>query len=216
MLMRRFFLPPLIAVILAGATPAGPQPFVVGEVMVKFVPGSQGDAGVVKVLRDSPGDLKPLESAIAVLQGRLRLPFTPVRLSGGNWVLLRLDAEQLAEQVVNRIRQWESISSIQPLPAKAAQAVAFRGLVIEFAPTSPEFRVVAKSNPGEPALVQLVNQLAFTAECPLKLVAVQEHRFLLVEIDLAALTMQAVEKLKTVEDIENAQPNFMVGLRPPP
>jgi hypothetical protein len=37
----------------------------------------------------------------------------------------------------------------------------------------------------------------------------------LVEIDLAALTMQAVEKLKNVDDVENAQPNFMVGLRPP-
>jgi hypothetical protein len=38
----------------------------------------------------------------------------------------------------------------------------------------------------------------------------------LLEIDLPVLTLLAVERLKALRDIENAQPNYLVGLRPPP
>jgi len=214
-LMKRLFLHPLLSMILLGATTASPQSFVAGEVMLRFTPGSEGSAAVEKVLQDSPPDLRSLEPAMAALQAGTRLPLKPDRLAGGNWVLLKIDSNGLAEQAADRIRMHRKVASIRLVPAQPPQAGAPRSLLIEFTPSSPESQVLAKPERKEDALLQLVSELASTAGYPLK-GSVQEKRLLLVEMDLPALTLLAVERLKTLGDVENAQPNYLVGLRPPP
>jgi len=214
-LMKRLFLHPLLAMILFGATTASPQSFVAGEVMIRFRPGSEGSSAVEKVLQDSPPDLRSLEPVVAALQSGARLPMKPGRLTGGNWVLLRIDSSRLAEQAADGIRMHRNVASIRPVPAQPVQAGAPPDLLIEFKPSSHEFQILANPESKTDALLQLVSELASAAGYPLK-GSVEKNRLLLVEINLTALTLLAVERLKTLRDIENAQPNYFVGLRPPP
>lgn len=212
--MKRF-LHPLIAMILLGATTASPQSFVAGEIMLRFTPGSEGSSAVEKALQDSPPNLRSLEPAVAALQADTRLPLKPDRLAGGNWVLLKIDSGRLAEQAADGIRMRRDVASIRLVPAQPDQAGAPPNLLIEFKPSSYESQIIANPERKKDAFLQLVSELAAEAGYPLKGSA-QENRLLLVEINLPALTLLAVERLKTVRDIENAQPNHLVGLRPPP
>jgi hypothetical protein len=214
-LMKRLFLHSLLAMILLGATTASPQSFVAGEVMLRFTAGSLGSFAVEKALQDNPPDLRSLEPAVAAMQAGTRLPLKPDRLASGNWVLLKIDSGRLAEQAADGIRMHRNVASIRLVPTQPVQAGAPPSLLIEFKPSSHESQILANPERKKDALLQLVSELASTAECPLKS-SVQENRLLLVEIDLPALTLLAVERLKTLRDIENVQPNYLVGLRPPP
>jgi hypothetical protein len=213
--MKRIVLHPLLAMILLGAPTASPQSFVAGDVLLRFTPGSEGSTAVEKALQYSPPDLRFLESAVADLQAAMRLPFKPDRLTGGNWVLLKIDSGQLAERAADEIRMRRNVASIRFAPAPPVQAPAPPRLLIEFKPTSRESQILSSPERKKDALIQLVNELALSAECPLK-GSVQENRLLLVEFDLPALTLRTVERLKALRGIENAQPNYLAGLRPPP
>jgi hypothetical protein len=195
----------IVPFLLAGEAAMFSQTVVSGEVLLKFAPGSNGRVEVEKALQTSPSDLAALAPIIEALQREVRLPLTAVRLASGGWILLKLDADRLVAQVAKRLGQRGDVRSVIPAPAEpgARSGTSLpKGLLVEFATRIPEPETEDSQ------------KLAREIDLPLS-GSIPENNRLRLEIDWQELTRILVERLKTLRDIEAAQPNYVLGIRPP-
>jgi hypothetical protein len=183
--------------------------------MLKFVAGSPGDDAVIRAGQTSPPNLAALEPVIGELQDGVELPLRVAQISSGNWLLLNVDFQALANQLAARLRGRENVMTVQ---ARASEAEEPGGkprsveVLVKFAPGSAEDKAVASALEGgtvEP-LADMLSELEQGLGLPLA-GAANDPGELALQVDLEALTLSLVDTLKELPDVESAQPNYVLG-----
>ncbi|MGE5257062.1 MAG: hypothetical protein ACM3KE_10340 [Hyphomicrobiales bacterium] len=214
------FLYVFLPMLLIGGTVASAQPFVPGEMLVLFSAQSPGRAAVERALRSIPPELAALDPVAASLEAGAGVPLQPIRISGGNWVLMSVDSKRLTDRVAGLLRTRARVKSVEIMPLekmRGVQAGRPNGLRVQFNPGSAESGIVSGKISGGSAepLAGLVEQIGAAFALPLKGQA-GEHGRLYLEIDYRALTAIVVERLKTLPGVESVQLNYTVGFRSVP
>jgi hypothetical protein len=193
-----------ISILLAGAAAMDSHNFVPGEALVQFRSGTPAGAALERAQRSTPPDLSALGPILKAAGAQVRVPLKAVRLAGGSWILLKIDADLLAKRTADNLRQRRGVRSVAQVPRDSSffeSGSQAGGLLIELAP-GPE--------DSAPLIAALSEELG------LPLVGgFRKKGLLLVEIDWKELTRILVDRLKGLDDIEAAQPNYILGIRPP-
>ena len=210
----------VLPILLIGGAMITSPLFVPGEVLVHFVSGSAGNSAVEKAIRVTPPDLQALASVVEELQAATRIPLKATRVSSGNWVVLNVEPGPLVDRAAGYLRVRKNIESVEVValePPSQGLIPRQKELQVRFTSRSPESVIVSKRMSGaeKKPFERLVSELSEALGLPLK-GYVQERNLLLLEIDLKALTPILVERLKTLPDVEFAQPNYRAGFRPSP
>jgi hypothetical protein len=199
----------IIFLLFAGGVMMDSQNFVPGEALVQFRAGSPAAAAVETAQGATPPDLSSLGPVLETAGARVRIPLKAVRPAGGSWLLLRVEADLLAKRTAEGLRKRREIRSVALVPVDSAFFEAGSqacGLLVELAPDRSPYA------PEDPAalIASFSNQfgLPFSG-------GFHEKGILLLEIDWKELTRVLVERLTQLDDVEAAQPNFILGIRPP-
>ncbi len=201
------FLSSLVSMFLLGGSIMTSQNFVVGEVLFKFAGGTEGGAAVEKSLQTSPPDLSAISQVLNALQAEVEIPVKPVRLASGGWILVTIDAHQVARRAAEKLRSCDEVASVALVDMKSRpdlREAASNALLVEFArqPASPESRGPRMQD----------SEISAKLGLPI-VVSHREKNQVLIEIDWKELTLILVERLKAIRDVEAAQPNFVLGIR---
>lgn len=199
-----------------GTSPAPPPNFVPGEVMLKFVSGSEAHATVVKASERTPTELQALAPVIKDLEERTDIPLQAKQLTGGNWILLSVDIDKLNDRIVHLLRTQEYIEDVHVGPEVIREHIGFtpsRKVVVKFSPDSAESQSVAKQIGAASKVVPptVISQLETDCGRPLKGELTTEAEVVL-EVDLRALTLALEERLKALPDIEATQLNYVMTI----
>ncbi len=192
---------------------AAPPRFVPGEILVKFVPGTDGSAAVARASRTSPPDLGALAPVIPRFQAATGVPLKAKQVTGGQWILVSVDRERLTDELVARLRGRANVAQVVLAPDSSGgtrDASRSRGILVRFSAGSPEAQAVAGGD-GAP-LSALVRSLEKDVGLSLK-TEVTADTALRLHVDLGTLTLKLSEQLKALADIESAQPNSILKIR---
>jgi hypothetical protein len=185
------------------------QNFVVGEALIKFVGGSEGYAAVEQSMQTSPPNLATLGPVLGALQIHARIPFKAIRLDSGAWILLKIEADQVAQQAADSLRTHAEFGNVTLVSMESDPYDR---------ETSPKALLVNLATGNQAAdsgdLQAQTSSLATELGLPI-IVSIREKKQLLIEINWKELTHIFVERLKSFRDVEAAQPNYILGIRPP-
>src|SRR3990172_6843251 len=134
----------VLSAMLLGSPPPGR--FVPGEVVVKFAPGTEASAAVMRAGRLSPPDLEALAPPVTALQAKTGLPLRAKQVTGGQWVLLAVDGEKLVKRLAEQLRGRANVADVRlsPEPLEGTgEASGSRGIVVRFSAGSAEAQAVA-------------------------------------------------------------------------
>ena len=207
----------IIHVFLLGTPQGTIAPFVPGEILVRFAPASEWAKAVGRTVRVSPLDLKALDSVVHNLETAANIPLSVKQLSSGDWVVLAVDSDRLTERAAHQLRERRTVAGVQVSPSERESAVPRtfpKELIISFVPGTQEAEAVSQklAQTDETAFAKLTANLIKELDLPLTAKAT-DAATIQAQIDLKALTMTLVERLKALPDIEAAQPNFILGFR---
>jgi hypothetical protein len=190
--------------IIVGTAMSQAQPFVPGEVLVRFAAGSEGRRATQLSAEATPPDLGLLTIVTAALGEQVDTPLRLVRLSGGEWLVLRVPMDELARRTADRLARCRRVARATREPGDSTRAA----VRTTFQPGSSEARLLARARQpnGKAQMDSLVIDVARRIRTPLKGAVSGEE--LLIEVDLEALTLQLVERLNALPEIESAQPNY--------
>jgi hypothetical protein len=209
------FLGLLLSALLLGNAP--PPRFVPGEVLVKFVPGTEGSAAVARASRTTPTDLGVLAPVMQRFQAATAVPLRAKQVTGGQWILISVDGERLTDELVTRLRARANVVEAQPTPDPSGGTLdpsRSRGIVVRFSAGSTEAEAIARKWSGgdDTPFSALVRTLEKDVGLSLKGEAIADTTVLL-HVDLRMLTLKLSEQLKALADIESAQPNYILRIQ---
>jgi hypothetical protein len=193
---------------LVGDTAGGQwQPIVPGEALVHFATGSDGEKLLRRSALSTPPDLALLTDLVNGLSERVGVPLRPGRLGSGDWLLVRIATDELVRRTADRLARCRAVARARPEPGDSTTVV----VRVAFRDRSPEARILAQSGrpDGKRQVDSLVGRMARRLDIPLKGAASGNE--LLVEVALDTLTLQLVDRLKKLREIESAQPNYRMG-----
>jgi hypothetical protein len=193
---------------LVGDTAGGQsQPIVPGEALVRFATGSDGEKLLRRSALSTPPDLALLTDLVNGLSERVGVPLRPGRLGSGDWLLVRIATDELVRRTADRLARCRAVARARPEPGDSTTVV----VRVAFRDRSPEARILAQSGrpDGKRQVDSLVGRMARRLDIPLKGAA--RGNDLLVEVALDTLTLQLVDRLKKLREIESAQPNYRMG-----
>lgn len=168
------------------------SPAVAGDVIVKFRDASQSGRVVAPILT---GQSK-IDSAVPLasdLSNELGSPLNVVRVTSGRELVLAIDRERLREIIGRRAGGVSDIRSLTP-------AGNYQGLA-----SQQQLEFVVEPKPGsdvEKAISTITGSLREHARS-----RTDENGRVVLSIDMAGLTRQAVEQLQKRSDVEYAQAN---------
>ena len=182
----------------AEPSPQSAAPAVAGDVLVKFRDTSESGRLVAPVVsgKSRLDAVAPLTSDLSEDVGS---PLRAVRVTSGRELLLTIDRERLAQMLTQRAAGASSVRSIAP--ADTSSGVSSQQQQLEF---------VVNPKPGSD-VDKLVAELSGDLQ-PYTRARVEKDGRVLLSIDMATLTRQAVEELQKRSDVEYAQANII--LRP--
>lgn len=205
----------IIATVLAlGSSPAPPRNFVAGQVLVRFAPGTEASAAAIRASQTVPLELQSLAPIARDLQQRTGIPLTVTNLTGGNWVVLSIEADELNAHVVDRLRRREYIAGIRVSPEKPEQFIGFsppKKIEATLNPDSPESQSVERHfEGGESALPpSVISRMERDCGTPLQGER-RKQRVVLLQVDLRALTLTLEQRLRALPNIDATQLNKVV------
>lgn len=205
----------VLSALLLGNAP--PPRFVPGEVLVKFVPGTEGSAAVIRASRTSPPDFGVLAPVIQRFQAATGVPLKAKQVTGGQWILVSVDGEKLTDELVTRLRGRANVAEVRPTPDPSGgtrDASRSRGIVVRFSAGSAEAEAITQkwSRGDDTPVSQLVRALEKDVGLSLRGEATADTTLLL-HVDLGMLTLKLSEQLKVLADIESAQPNYILRIQ---
>ncbi len=211
------FLGLVLPTILLGTSPPPPPQFVPGEVLVRFVPGTDGSAAVARASQVNPPDLEVLAPVVSRLQGKTGIPLRAAQVLGGKWFRLSVDGDRLTDQLVRQLRTRDNVAEVRVSPEQPEAPVGPtvpKKLVIRFSPGSAESEAITQKHVDatDIGFAQLMRELGRDLDLPVE-GEVTEKGEALVQIDLRALTPILAERLKALSDIESAQPNYILTIK---
>ena len=122
----------------------------------------------------------------------------------------------MAERTVRLLRDRDSVTDVKAGAREgegAGDAPALLEMRPKFAHDSPEFKIIAQARsqgPEDEQLAALISSLQNELDLPLDGTAAGPGELVL-QVDLRAITLQLVERLQALPQIEAAQPNYIVG-----
>jgi len=205
----------VLSALLLGNAP--PPRFVPGEVLVKFVPGTEGSAAVARASRTSPPDFGVLAPVIQRFRAATGVPLKAKQVTGGQWILVSVDGERLTDELVTRLRGRANVAEVRPTPDPSGgtrDASRSRGIVVRFSAGSAEAEAITQkwSRGDDTPVSQLVRALEKDVGLSLRGEATADTTLLL-HVDLGMLTLKLSEQLKALADIESAQPNYILRIQ---
>ena len=205
----------VLSALLLGNAP--PPRFVPGEVLVKFVPGTEGSAAVARASRTSPPDFGVLAPVIQRFQAATGVPLKAKQVTGGQWILVSVDGERLTDELVTRLQGRANVAEVRPTPDPSGgtrDASRSRGIVVRFSAGSAEAEAITQkwSRGDDTPVSQLVRALEKDVGLSLRGEATADTTLLL-HVDLGMLTLKLSEQLKALADIESAQPNYILRIQ---
>jgi hypothetical protein len=183
--MTEIAVPVVLAIALAGSCQdsSGKPEFVPGEVIVKFAEGVEP--------RSRGGDLESLSRELGV-------PLRPAEITAGAELLLAIDTDRLAASLTGKLEADERVESVE------ARTLEPR-YVLE--PPQTQF-VLRLKDPALRSDSDLLESLEKALGVPLN--RVDSGGELTLAMDLPALTLELVEKLKSRPDVVYAQTNNLL------
>lgn len=169
--------------------------FVPGQVIIKFLAGSEAGRVVVRAAEQQPLDLTGLAAIADRLGAGVGVPLWPSSITSGHFCVFSVDADRLKDRLVRQLGARQRVERVAVIEDTSAIAVS-----VAFTAGSAESRM-------RPA--RLVALLEQELGLPLKGEARRNGRLAL-QVNLEALTLSLVERLKTLPDVESVQPNFIV------
>jgi hypothetical protein len=202
------------------------QPFVPGEVVVKFSPTSKAAALVAAASASSDQPNAPLASYVDSLAREVSIPIGIKRLGSGGMLIVAIQRADLVGRLVKRLRANPHVIEAGALSAGTPPPLVAQAVVqVEFAERSPEAEAVAKiaasGRETGPELDLITKRLQHESGIP-STARITSSRQVLLSIDLSALTLDLAARLRKCADVEYAQPNFIrrrmssAGPSPPP
>jgi hypothetical protein len=188
--------------------------FVAGDLIVKFTAASESGTLVTRAMQgDSTAD-QQLAALAARLSQELGVAVATVRVTSGNELVLSVDRDRVIQslrQVVTRDPAVRKATRVDPpktvLPA--AQIV----LALDLRRDSDAGKLVRQTAQAKRKTTKeveaLVTKLCVGAD-PQPSGHVSNRGQLVLTIDIAALTLDLVERLKRRPDVEYAQPSLIV------
>ncbi len=189
-----------------GPAAAGPDDgtagFALGEVMVRFRPGTEAAAAVARGAAVNPPNLETLDPTDRLLSERTGVPVHARQLLSGGWVLFAVDIDRLAARTAAELSRQPDVSEVLRRSSEARDAprvafeVAFRsgsgaaGLL--------EARTAAARTQ---AICELTDRLGGRLGLPLRGTADAAAKHLLIELDLGELTSDLAERVRRLTDI---------------
>jgi hypothetical protein len=202
------------------------QPFVPGEVVVKFSPTSKAAALVAGASASSDQPNAPLASYVDSLAREVGIPIGVKRLGSGGMLIVSIQRANLVARLLERLRANPHVKEAGALSAAPPPPLVAQGVVqVEFAERSPEAEAVAKiaasGRETGPELDPIIKGLEHDSGIP-STARITSSRQILLSVDLSALTLDLAARLRKCADVEYAQPNFIrrrmssAGPSPPP
>lgn len=188
-------LPCVMVPVMAATLSAQSPRFVPGEVIAKFVPGSEASAVVARVAEREPLELTGLRPIAERLAEGVGVPLRPSGLNSGHFCVFSVDTDRLKDRLVRQLRARQRVERVEIAPDTATITVS-----VAFSAGSEESRM-------RPA--RLVASLERELGLPLNGEVLQDGRVAL-QVNLEALTLSLVERLKALPDVESVQPNFIL------
>jgi len=217
-----FMVSPLRALVWAGVFFLGlitvqanaKRSFVAGDLFVKFTPVSESGMLVARAMQGDQAADRQLAALATRLSQELGVALATVRVTSGNELVLSLDREQVMQslrQVVTRdpaVRKATRIDS--PKTVLPAAQIA---LALDLRRDSEAGKLVRQTAQAKRKTTKevevLVAKLCVGAD-PQPSGYVSNRGQLVLTIDIAALTLDLVERLKRRPDVEYAQPSQIV------
>ncbi len=193
--------------------------FVPGEVIVQFTPGSEGHGLVTETSGKPAPDLGKFAPTLTRLTTATSIPLTAKQLLSGQRLLLNIDIDRVVQEVVGRLREKPGVRTAgldETGSGATRSSSAGFPIRVEFTQDSPLNRLLAEAadHGDSPARQALLGELQTDLAIPLTIRTVHRETVLL-DVDLSALTHLTVQRLVTVSEIGNAQPNYLFSIRTP-
>ena len=187
--------------------------FVAGDLIVKFTAASEPGTLVTRALQGDQAADRQLAALAARLSQELGVAIAAVRVTSGNELVLSVDRDQLARslrQVVTRDPAVRAATRIDP--PKTVLPAAEIALALDLRRDSEADRQVRRSaragKQTSKEIEALVKKLCVGAD-PQPSGGVSNRGQLVLTIDIAALTLDLIERLKRRPDVEYAQPSHI-------
>ncbi len=192
--------------------------FVAGDLIVKFTTVSEPGTLVTRALQGGQAADRQLAALAARLSRELGVAISAVRVTSGNELVLSVNRDRLTQslkQVVTRDPAVRAVTRIDPpktvLPAsEIALALDLRG---DSEAGSLVRRTTQAGKQASNEIETLVKKLSVGAR-PQPSGHVSNRGQLVLTIDITALTLDLIERLKRRPDVEYAQPSHIVKSYP--
>jgi len=187
----------VLAIGLLAARASSAQDFVPGEVLVKFRPGTAVARAGAEAQPPLAED-RALRTALEEVLGPVGIPLLPKQKTSGGELLLIADGRALIERITqegHRLAEGREVEWVPP----ASPTVS---------PRFFDFRVTG--DPGT-SLRRVAEDLSEASDLPLVVRGTPDGESRL-SLDLAALTRQAVERLREIAEVEHAEVNLVLRL----
>ncbi len=188
--------------------------FAPGEVLVRFAAGSSASQAVSLAARAEPANLGELRAVTDGLSERAGVPLRASSLSSGGWVVLVVNREELARSLARRSRGRAGVMSAEATTTQTGEGIGAApssGIRVRFVSGSPEATAVkARLAGAERGCLMRVAQ-AFERDLGVRFAAeALAPDTLLLSVDLTALTLSLVGRLKELPQVAEAQPNYIL------
>jgi hypothetical protein len=178
--------------------------FVPGQALMRFAEGTPQRAKILEVSRTNPLDLSGLETVTDDLRARIRVPLYVEKLGSGDWLTLAVDRQPLAEAIEQFLRGENGVIAVTRQDATSGQTDGLRFL-ITIAPGSDLQRVFERRAEND-GLAAIVDRWTAAVSVPLRETGDPGH--LVIEVDWSAATLELVDRLSALPEVEAAQPNY--------
>jgi hypothetical protein len=187
----------------------GPPAFVAGDLIVKFTDASESGAFMARAVQGEAAAQRQLPDLARRLSAGLGVSVIAARVTSGRELVLGIDREQLLAKLAQRVQHDPAVKSVQPrAEPKTVLPPAEIALVVEFTPGGEVHALLQRvARAGERTSREIdvmVARLAAGTD-PQPVGHVDGRGQLILTLDIAALTVQLVERLKRRADVEYAQ-----------
>lgn len=191
--------------------------FVPGQMIVKFVQGTEGSKAVNHVIQSSPLDYHTLTPIIDHLQSEIGIPLEVTQITSGQRIVLNVESGVLTDRVAGQLTIRPNVADVEVIPrdpTKHGQIPSQKTIVVTFTQDSPESTAILRrtEKASDPRFLKMVSELEQFIGLPLT-GEVYEANMALLQINLQKLTMILIERLQQLVYIESAQPNYIMRIR---
>ncbi len=186
----------------------------VAEVIVKF----SSDERIGEVIGDSLSKGGELNSEInrfaAALSKETGIPFEAARITSGRELILEVRPDELLTALEEHVSQAPDVAECHRSSGDRSSPRAREEVLVSFLDGSQSFAALERMSPTasrqpDPALTELAEPLIRGFDYPVISRRLPSGELAL-SIDVNALTISLVEMLPGRDDVEYAQPNFIV------